>query len=589
MRPLLLSRRLCRVLAAAMAVIALLDAAGVFADPLRVVTYNIKADAGSTTVGPGFTTVMQGIADEIVNGIARPVDVLSLQETTSNSATVAPIVTSLNNIWGANTYAMSPYQATDNCDTCTGNGPNAMVYKTTTLQLVASVGIGTPSTSGAPRQPVRYQFRPVGGSAALDFYVYVSHMKSGTGSTNENRRNVEAGMLRTNAATLPANARIIYTGDFNWGGSAEAAYVTLAAAGAGQAFDPINRPGNWQNNSAFQDILTESATNLRYRDDCQLVTQNIMNDASGLQYIAGSYHTFGVNGSTPVGGTVNSPSNTALPGLPNRSNVLSALTTATDHLPMVADFMLPAANQPPAITAQPNNDTLCAGGSASFSVAASGTPAPSYQWRKGTTPLSDGGNVSGSQTTSLTINPAGTGDAANNYNCIVTNIAGSATSIDATLTVNVGPTFAVQPANQTVCVGQPASFSVSANGAPAPSFQWRRGAAPLSDGGTFAGTTTPTFTINPVGTGDLAGDYNCVVTNACGTTTSGNASLTGFLAGGGDGNADTLVDGNDIRGFTDLLVSGIQPLAPPCVYDLNGDGMVDLADLDLFADLLVNS
>src|SRR6185295_1983126 len=48
------------------------------------------------------------------------------------------------------------------------------------------------------------------------------------------------------------------------------------------------------------------------------------------------------NGTTPLGGAATNGANTALPGLPNRSAVLSSLTTASDHYPVAADFRLPA-------------------------------------------------------------------------------------------------------------------------------------------------------------------------------------------------------------------------------------------------------
>ncbi|HVP13519.1 MAG TPA: immunoglobulin domain-containing protein, partial [Phycisphaerae bacterium] len=432
MRPIRTSVPIVRLFFIVVAVWVCVTPSGGIAEPIRVVTYNILADSGGyTTPRPGFFTVMQGLGNENVNGLARPVDILGLQETTSNPTTVQPIVTGLNNIYGAGTYAMSPYQATQSGSPSSGNGPNAMIYKATALQLIASVGIGTPSSSGAPRQPVRYQFRPVGGSASDDFYVYVSHMKAGTGSSNENRRNIEAQMLRADAATLSANARILYTGDFNLTRSSEAAFQTLTAAGQGQSFDPVNRPGDWDTNPAFIDVMSYGSTSLRYRDDFEMITANVQSDPSGLQYIAGSYHTFAINGSTPLYGTVNSPTNTAFPDLPDRAAVLAALTTASDHLPVVADYMLPGGGQAPTITGQPTNQTACSGGSAGFTVTATGSPAPTYQWRRGTANLVNGGNISGATTATLTINPVGTGDAATDYNCVVTNSSGSVTSNNA--------------------------------------------------------------------------------------------------------------------------------------------------------------
>src|SRR3954463_4516525 len=93
----------------AAAAAALLPAGTAFAQ-LRVATYNIEADIGGfTTPRPGLQTVLEGIGAETVNGFARPLDILTLGETTSNATTVQPIVNSLNTTYGAGTYAMSPY------------------------------------------------------------------------------------------------------------------------------------------------------------------------------------------------------------------------------------------------------------------------------------------------------------------------------------------------------------------------------------------------------------------------------------------------------------------------------------------------
>ena len=57
-----------------------------------------------------------------------------------------------------------------------------------------------------------------------------------------------------------------------------------------------------------------------------------------------------------------------------------------------------------------------------------------YQWKKNGVNLSDGGDISGSLTTNLTISSIGAGDAAP-YDVIVSNASGMATSTVATLTV----------------------------------------------------------------------------------------------------------------------------------------------------------
>jgi hypothetical protein len=183
-------------------------------------------------------------------------------------------------------------------------------------------------------------------------------------------------------------------------------------------------------------------------------------------------------------------------------------------------------NTAPSVTGQPSNQTACSGASTGFTVTASGTGPLSYQWRRGTTNLVNGGNISGATTPSLSINPVGTGDAVTNYNCVVTNACGSATSNNATLTVNTAAAITGQPSDQTVCSGSPASFTVSASGSPPPTFQWRRGITNLVNGGNISGATSATLTINPAAVGDAATNYNCVVTNGCGSATSNDAALT---------------------------------------------------------------
>ena len=288
---------------------------------------------------------------------AQPIDVLALEETTSNPTTLQPIVNGLNAFYAYRTipagYAMSPYQATeDGGDTADGNGPNAMVYNTNTLQLVASVGVGSPNGSGNGeyRQVVRYEFAPVGTLPTTnnEFYIYVSHYKADSGSANAALRNGEAQIVRADSATLPSNARVLYTGDFNCSTSSEPMYQTLVAAGANQAFDVLNPSGTnnvtWSRNTLT--AVSETATSLSDRDDYQMMTSNVLYGVvgGGLAYVPGTYHIFGNNGSTRNVGSGDTALNTDLTtnvtGI-TATQLYQYLTTASDHLPVVADYIIP--------------------------------------------------------------------------------------------------------------------------------------------------------------------------------------------------------------------------------------------------------
>ncbi len=183
-----------------------------------------------------------------------------------------------------------------------------------------------------------------------------------------------------------------------------------------------------------------------------------------------------------------------------------------------ATLTVNAATVAPAITTQPASQTVTAGGSATFSVTATGTPAPTYQWQKA------GANIAGATGASYTISNAAAADAGT-YAVVVTNSAGSITSSGATLTVNAAPppntapTITTQPASQTVTAGSPVTFSVSASGSPAPTYQWRKGGAAIS------GATGASYAIASAAAAD-AGTYTVVVTNSAGSVTSSGATLT---------------------------------------------------------------
>jgi hypothetical protein len=350
------------------------------AQSIRIVTYNTQDDVspptGPTPAGgiPNLATVIEGIGQQkyVGDGMLQLPDILALQETTSNSTTVIPLVNDLNSYYGSSIFNYSTYQATTSDGTGSGGGPNALIYNQNTINLVASVGVGTPEsgTNGEFRQVVRYEFQPIAdkGTTAGIFYVYDGHPKSGSagtsddGSTDGALRNGEAQIVRNDEATLPANAAVMYVGDFNEDGSTETAYQTMTTAKSpsgvsqGAGVDPMNPTNNYNLKwgSSNVSLLTETDAKLEYRDDLQLLTSNVYNDSIGnLDYVANSYHPFGNNGTTAYETSINSSTNTALNDIVG--NVarpgITPLTTAqvfaaenksvgSDHLPVVADYSL---------------------------------------------------------------------------------------------------------------------------------------------------------------------------------------------------------------------------------------------------------
>jgi hypothetical protein len=96
----------------------------------------------------------------------------------------------------------------------------------------------------------------------------------------------------------------------------------------------------------------------------------------------------------------------------------------------------------PLITAPPSNKTILSGAGTTFTVAASGVPAPEHRWQVSTNgggtfnDIFDGGGYSGAHTTTLSVTGATVSMTGYQYRAVATNGYGEATSAAATLTVN---------------------------------------------------------------------------------------------------------------------------------------------------------
>lgn len=88
-------------------------------------------------------------------------------------------------------------------------------------------------------------------------------------------------------------------------------------------------------------------------------------------------------------------------------------------------------------------------------------------------------------------------------------------SDDAVLTVIQDIEIIEQPVTEVKCAGATASFTVNASGAGL-SYQWRRGAATIIDGGRISGANTATLVITNVNAGDAATNYNVVISGVSG-------------------------------------------------------------------------
>jgi autotransporter-associated beta strand protein len=564
------------------AAMALFSASSAFAASLRIVTYNVDDDTGGggTDARTDMTklgAILQGVGNHHLDGSAQPIDVLAVEELHYDnpgiSSTLSAIVNQLNGIYGAGTYAYDSYVG-DTSGNLTGNGPNGLIYNTHTVQDLGAFGLtkqadgSTPlvSGSGAPRQPVRYELRPLGYASNADFYLYVSHYKASSGTENKGRRTIEADAIRADADALGSSAHIIYAGDFNLtSGSSETAYQDLLAAGNGQANDPLNATG-WGNNSASTHILTESSDDLSARFDFQLVSNAMLNQ-SGMQINPASYQAIGNASTTAYHGAVDDAGNTAaLSDLFNRTTILGYMAdqTVTDHLPVAADYqtvgILPT--------------TVWTGGSGTWSTAS--------KWMTDVVPnsssllatMDDGNNIVSSVT--LDTNATVGGVLLDTYDSLTINagrtltVTGLSTSTFGGALVNSG-TLAINGGTARLLAGgsHAGGFSV-ASGATlefAADANTSVGGA-ITGGGALAKSGTGALT--------LAGNnnYSGATTVSAGTLTFTQSFRTGSSLDVADG-ALAALSARTVSGEKVIEVSTL---------NLNAAGTLDLNDNDLVVD-----
>ena len=283
---------------------------------------------------------------------------------------------------------------------------------------------------------------------------------------------------------------------FRWGAGAAAALGGVqAVSGASTAItNPLGK--NATNGQPFSLRLTTGPDTAHYWSATGL--------PAGLNLVGTSGSSLWTISGTP---TVSGLFNVGLTAKDQSSSPASRTVTATLSL-----NILSSGSSGPSITTQPTNRTAVAGASTTFTVVATGSPTPVYQWYFGNALLANETN------STLTLGGVTTGQAGS-YTVVVSNSVSVITSSPpAVLTVNVPPGISQSPANASITAGQAANFDVTATGTAPLKYFWRKGTS------TVAVQTTPAYSI-PIAQVSDAGSYSVIVSNMAGIATSAPATL----------------------------------------------------------------
>ncbi len=181
--------------------------------------------------------------------------------------------------------------------------------------------------------------------------VFVGHLKAGNTPEDEIKRFLMAEQLTSYLSTLDANSYVLFAGDLNLYTSNDITFDKLTNPSEHiPLIDPINRLGDWNNNSSFVDVFTQStrtqsglggaAGGFDDRFDFILTSGNLLTNPD-LYYVVDSYKSFGNNANPSCyNSAINSVDCAPLPGATtNYSQTLrNALHDMSDHLPVVMEL-----------------------------------------------------------------------------------------------------------------------------------------------------------------------------------------------------------------------------------------------------------
>jgi len=176
--------------------------------------------------------------------------------------------------------------------------------------------------------------------------VFVTHLKSSSGTANQQLRLAMVDDLVAYLETLPSDRNVVFGGDLNLYTSSEPAFQELLDTSNNITFvDPADRIGSWHNNQNYLDMFTQSTRTqtglggatggFDDRFDFILTSENMLTN-SDLYYLNDSYQVYGNNNNTNC---YNSEINSSdCDGGDFSLTIRNALYTMSDHLPVTVEL-----------------------------------------------------------------------------------------------------------------------------------------------------------------------------------------------------------------------------------------------------------
>lgn len=314
------------------------------AQSIRQMQYNLMY---YTTNGAGDcdqTTNNLDTKDQAFKNLVKYVqpDVLTVNELGKGVTYPQRVLNNVLNTDGVNYFAYATTTSNPSNSITIGNG---LFYDTRKLVL-HSTSYVTTSVSYFNFYRMYYRSNELAQGDTVFITFIVTHLKAGweSGST----RFDQAKQLMDRLVSIGRADNYVLSGDFNVYNASEDAYQHFVhhTNPVVRFYDPIDREGEWDDNSAYADLFTQSTHTssngcfstggMDNRFDFILVSDLVNRGLRKVHCLPETYHALGQDGQRRNGSII-SPTNNAVP-----ASIANSLYAMSDHLPVIMDYALDA-------------------------------------------------------------------------------------------------------------------------------------------------------------------------------------------------------------------------------------------------------
>jgi hypothetical protein len=240
--------------------------------------------------------------------------------------------------------------------------------------------------------------------------------------------------------------------------------------------------------------------------------------ASGVP--AGTTVTFGTNPVIPGGSSVVTLNNVNTLAYGSYNITITGVSGTITRTRVLTYTVQPGTG--PTISVQPASQSICGGSNVTFNVTAPG--ALSYQWHLSTNGGSTFTAISGSNSSSYTVNAVTVAQNTYQYRVVVNGQCNFTLSNAAVLTVLTAPAISAHPQTVTLCLGSNNTFTSTASGSSI-TYQWQvstNGGTSFSD---IAGAVSSSYALTGITTAMNSNQYRVVVSGVCTPAATSNAAV----------------------------------------------------------------